>query len=275
MAGTLTLRQALAQAGLAPIDAQALLAHVLRADRAFVIAHANDPLAPADVETFFALARRRRAGEPLAYLTGWREFFGLALAIDRSVLVPRPETETLVERALAALPRGRAARVLDLGTGSGAIALAIAHERPEAEVVATERSAAALDVARANGERLGVANVRWLESDWYAALPAGARFDLIASNPPYVAEGDSHLDEGDLPFEPRAALVAGADGLDALRTIVAGAPARLAGGGLLIVEHGYDQADAVRALLTAAGLRDLESLRDLAGIHRVAVGRAP
>jgi release factor glutamine methyltransferase len=275
VADTPNVRQALALAGLAPADARVLLAHVLGVDRAWLIAHATDAVRPADVDAFFALARRRRDGEPVAYLTGMREFRSLALAVDRSVLIPRPETETLVERALDALPRERATRVLDLGTGSGAIALAIARERPLADVCATDRSAAALAVARANAARLAVANVRWLESDWYAALPDGERFDLIASNPPYVAEGDPHLAEGDLPFEPRGALVAGRDGLDALRVIVAGAPRRLAAGGLLVVEHGYDQAEAVRELLAGAGLRAFESLRDLAGIPRVAAARAP
>ena len=275
MADRLTVRQALAQAGVAPIDAQVLLAHVLRADRAWLIAHATDPLAHSQAEQFFSLARQRRDGEPVAYLTGWREFRGLSLAVDRSVLIPRPETETLVECALRRLPADRPLRVLDLGTGSGAIALAIAQERPRTEVLATDRSAAALVVARKNAERMKLANVRWLQSDWYAELPAeGARFELIASNPPYIADGDEHLREGDVRFEPRAALCAGADGLDALRIIIGGARERLVEGGALVVEHGHDQAGAVRDLMLGAGLSSVESLRDLAGIPRVAAARA-
>jgi release factor glutamine methyltransferase len=272
---TLTVRQALAQAGLAPIDAQVLLAHALSVERSWLAGHATDRPGAADLERFFSLARRRREGEPVAYLTGRREFWGLSLAVDRSVLIPRPETETLVECALARLPADRPARVLDLGTGSGAVALAIAHERPLAAVWGTDRSQAALAIARANGERMKLANVRWLQSDWYHDLPGeDGRFDLIASNPPYVAEGDPHLWDGDLRFEPRSALAAGPQGLDALRVIIGDAPGWLAPGAFLVVEHGYDQADAVRDLMRGAGLRDLASLRDLAGTARVAAGRA-
>jgi release factor glutamine methyltransferase len=275
VADRLTVRQALAQAGVAPIDAQVLLAHVLNADRAWLIAHATDALAHSQAEQFFALARQRRDGEPVAYLIGWREFWGLSLAVDRSVLIPRPETETLVECALRRLPADRPLDVLDLGTGSGAIALAIACERPRAEVLATDRSAAALVVGRKNADRMKLANVRWLQSDGYAGLPGeGARFELIASNPPYVAERDAHLREGDVRFEPRTALCAGVDGLDALRIIIRGARERLVEGGALVVEHGYDQADAVRDLMLGAGFSDVESLRDLAGIPRVAAARA-
>jgi release factor glutamine methyltransferase len=275
-AHALTVRQALAQAGLAPLDAQVLLAHVLGVGRAWLAAHATDRIAPRDVETFFALARRRRDGEPVAYLTGTREFFGLPLTVDPSVLIPRPETETLVEAALHLLDAGRPRRVLDLGTGSGAIALAIAHERPRADVLGVDRSAAALAVAARNAGRLKLANVRWLQSDWYEHVDelAGA-FDVIASNPPYVADGDPHLAEGDVRFEPHGALRAGPDGLSALRVVVAGAPARLAAGGALVVEHGFDQAEAVRALVHAAGLENPRSLRDLAGIPRVCVARKP
>lgn len=270
-----TVRQALLQSWLAPIDAQVLLAHVLNVDRAWLIAHATESLSPADGERFFALVQRRRDGLPVAYLTGRREFWGLSLTVDRSVLIPRPETEALVECALRHLPAARPLRVADLGTGCGAIALAIASERPCAEVLGTDRSPAALALAAANAERLRIANVRWLESDWYAAIPiAQARFDLIASNPPYVATDDAHLYEGDVRFEPRTALDAGVDGLAALRIVIRGARERLAANGTLVVEHGHDQSAEVRDLLRETGFADLESLRDLAGHPRVACGRA-
>lgn len=270
----LTVRQALAQAGLAPIDAHVLLAHVLGVERAWLAAHPTDPLTVPAVERFFALARRRRDGEPVAYLTGRREFWGHSLAVDATVLIPRPETETLVECALAKLPIDRPLRVLDLGTGSGAIALALAHERPKAHITATDRSSAALAIARANAARMKLANLHWLQSDWYREIDvAGDGFDLIASNPPYVATGDAHLHEGDVRFEPQAALAAGVDGLDALRIVIAGAHERLAPGGWLAVEHGHDQAEAVRELLERSRFAALESHRDLSGIRRVAAGR--
>lgn len=272
MTDAITVRRALAQAGLAPIDAQALLVHVLSRDRAWLVAHATDPLTADQVRAFFSLARRRREGEPVAYLTGVREFFGLPLAVDSRVLIPRPETETLVDWALRRLPIERPLRVLDLGTGSGAIALAIAHARPRATVVATDRSPDALAVARGNAERFRLSNVEWLRTEWFCGL-GPARFDAIVSNPPYVAEGDPHLVEGDVRFEPPQALVSGLDGLDALRVIVGGAGDHLVPGGWLAVEHGHDQAVAVRGLLQQAGFGDLESLRDLSGIPRVAVGR--
>lgn len=269
----LTVRQAIAQAGLAPIDAQALLAHVLGVERAWLAAHATDALPMESTQRYFALARRRRDGEPVAYLLGSREFWGLSFQVDPSVLIPRPETETLVECALQRLPGDRPVRVLDLGTGSGAIALALAHERPDADIVATDRSPDALALARANAARMKLANVHWLQSDWYRQLDdRDGRFDLIASNPPYVAADDPHLREGDVRFEPQSALTAGVDGLDALRVIVGGACERLVAGGSLVVEHGYDQAEAVRELMRAAGFTALESRRDLAGIPRVAAG---
>ena len=269
-----TVRHALAQSGLVPVDAQVLLAHVLGVGRAWLIAHATDPLPRDRADAFFALAKRRREGEPVAYLTGRREFHGLDLDVSPAVLVPRPETETLVECALERLPAERPLAVVDLGTGSGAIALAIASERPLARVLATDASPDALAVARGNATRLGLANATFAQGDWYEALPADAGpFDLVASNPPYIVAGDPHLDEGDLRFEPACALSPGGDGLDALRVIVAGAPARLAAGGWLMVEHGYDQSDAVRALFAEAGFEAIESRRDLAGIPRVVLGR--
>ena len=271
---TVTVRQALVQSALVPIDGHVLLAHVLRRDRAWLVAHSEDVLARDDAQAFFALAKRRRDGEPVAYLTGSREFWGLSLAVTTDVLIPRPETETLVELALAWLPRERPVRVLDLGTGSGAIALAIASERPLARVVATDSSPAALAVARGNAQRTALSNVEFVEASWYDGVPAST-FDMIVSNPPYVAIGDSHLTEGDLRFEPAAALASGVDGLAALRTIIDGARARLAPGGALIVEHGFAQSADVLDLLRDAGFVEITTRRDLAGIVRVAAGRLP
>jgi len=278
MTDPVTVRRALAQSGLVPIDAQVLLAHLLGRNRAWLAAHGEDPVPPMEAQAFFALARRRREGEPVAYLTGIREFWGLPLAVCAAVLIPRPETEAVVEIALARLPEDSGTRVLDLGTGSGAIALAIAHDRPRAQLLATDVSAAALAVARDNAERLGLANVAFLQSDWYAEVPApwrGGRFDVVASNPPYIVAGDPHLAAGDLRHEPAGALSPGRDGLAAFRQIVAGARECLVPGGTLVVEHGFDQAQAVRALFAAAGFTDVLAKRDLAGIPRVVAGRAP
>ena len=269
---TPTVRQALAQSGLVPVDAQVLLAHALGCARTWLLAHDDDPLPRLQADAFFALAKRRRAGEPVAYLTGTREFWGLSLRVTPDVLIPRPETETLVELALEWLPRDGALRVLDLGTGSGAIALAIAAERPRARVIATDASAAALAVARENATRLALANVEFRQADWYDGAPDGV-FDLIVSNPPYVASGDPHLAAGDLRYEPAGALASGVDGLAALRTIIAGAPMRLAAGGGLAVEHGYNQSPAVQDLLRDAGFARITVRRDLAGIPRVVGGR--
>jgi release factor glutamine methyltransferase len=277
MTARVTIRGALESCGLVPLDAQVLLAHVLGKDRAWLRAHAAETLVAAHAEHFFALAKRRRAGEPVAYLTGVREFWGLPIAVSPTVLIPRPETEALVEVALARLPADRDARVLDLGTGSGAIALALAHERPRAHVLATDAATAALDLARANARRLQIGNVDFVQSDWYDALPLDrhrASFDLIVANPPYVAAADPHLADGDVRFEPRPALTPGGDGLDAIRAIVGGACERLVPGGTLAVEHGYDQAERVRALFAAAGFVDIDGARDLAGIPRVVAGRA-
>jgi release factor glutamine methyltransferase len=269
---TPTVRQALAQCGLVPVDAKVLLAHVLGCNRAWLAAHETDGLTQDEASAFAALCNRRRAGEPVAYLTGTREFWGLALAVTPDVLIPRPETETLVEFALSKLPRESSLRVLDLGTGSGAIALALAHDRPQAAVLATDRSEAALAVARGNAERLSLNNVTFIAADWYAGIPPGT-FDLIASNPPYIGAVDPHLQEGDLRFEPPSALSAGVDGQSALRTIVGGARERLAPGGWLMVEHGHDQSEAVQALFRDAGFAEVTALRDLAGIARVVAGR--
>ena len=269
---TPTVGAALAQASLVPIEAQVLLGFVLGCQRSWLIAHGDDALTAAQAGAFFALAKRRRDGEPVAYLTGVREFWGLPLAVSPDVLIPRPETETLVEMALLRIPQDREFRVLDLGTGSGAIALALAHERPRASIIASDASGAALSVAKANAARLDLARVTFVRADWYDGVPVGA-FDLIVSNPPYVAGDDPHLAEGDLRFEPVTALTPGANGLDALATIIEGAPARLVAGATVMVEHGHDQADSVRALLLAAGLVEPVAARDLAGIWRVAGAR--
>lgn len=261
----------LAASGLPRIEARALLEHASGRTREWLVGHGDEP-APADVaERFRVLARRRAAGEPLAYLVGGREFFGRWFETTPAVLIPRPDTELLVEAALARA--AQRARVLDLGTGSGAIALTLALERPDLEVTATDASPRAVEVAARNAARLGAARVRILVGDWYAALGAGERFEMIVSNPPYIAAGDAHLAAGDLRHEPAQALTDGADGLSALRTIVAAAPQHLAPGGWLLLEHGLDQGDAVRQLLAAAGFDALATLRDAEARDRVSLGR--
>ncbi|MEF3193331.1 MAG: peptide chain release factor N(5)-glutamine methyltransferase [Halothiobacillaceae bacterium] len=254
-------------------DADILLAHVLGRPRSYVLAWPERELSPGQWTAFQALVERRARGEPVAYLTGSREFFGLDLAVSNAVLIPRPETELLVEAALERLP-GRPCMVADLGSGSGAIALAIAKMRPDARVVAVDASRQALEVARTNAERLGLRNVELREGDWCKGL-ADERFDMIVSNPPYICEDDPHLARGDLRFEPAMALVSGADGLEAIRAIVACAPLHLGPGGWLLFEHGFDQAEAVAGLMRKAGFTDIELLRDLLGHGRVTLGRTP
>jgi release factor glutamine methyltransferase len=268
----LRIRSALAASGLVPSEARTLLAHVLGCDRGWIAAHAEDELAAAQARLFEALARRRHDGEPVAYLTGRREFYGIELQITPDVLIPRPETELIVDLALERLGERDGTRVLDLGCGSGAIALAIARHRPRCNVLGVDVSLAAVELAQSNAQSLAVANASFAESDWFARLPPQT-FDLIASNPPYVADDDVHLVEGDLRFEPPGALRGGIDGLVAIRAVVAGASAFLAPGAWLLIEHGYDQAAAVRSLLVDAGFVGVESRRDLAGIQRVSMGR--
>ena len=255
-----------------PADAALLLAHALGKSRSWLFAHADDALGEAEAARFDVLLARRAAGEPVAYLTGWRGFWTLELAVTPATLVPRPETELLVDLALARLPVDAPVRVADLGTGSGAIALALSKERPRAQVVATDASSAALDVARGNAARNGIGNVAFRLGSWLQPLGEDT-FDLIASNPPYIAEGDPHLARGDLRFEPAMALSCGADGLDAIRVIVRDAPACLRRGGWLLLEHGWEQGDAVRALLAAAGFADVATERDLEQRDRVSLGR--
>ncbi|MDE1180616.1 peptide chain release factor N(5)-glutamine methyltransferase [Paraburkholderia sp.] len=264
------------------LEARILLGHTLGWSRTELITRSDRPLDAADIARFRALEARRVAGEPVAQLVGAREFFGLTFEVTPDVLIPRPETELLVETALNALAGLSRPRVLDLGTGTGAIAVAIASMRPDASVWALDRSDAALQVAQRNAAALLDAPrpggpLHFTASDWYAALDPALRFDVIVSNPPYIANGDPHLAEGDLRFEPRGALTDGADGLSAIRLIVAGAAARFdaSTGGVLWMEHGYDQAADVRALLTAHGFSDVRSERDLAGIERISGGRLP
>ena len=253
-------------------DADLLLAHALGRSRAWLLAHADDAIAAADATRFQALVERRAAGEPVAYLIGSRGFWTLELAVTPATLVPRPETELLVELALERIPADAEARIADLGTGSGAIALAIARERPRARVVATDASVEALAVARENARRNRIGNVEFRHGDWLQPL-AGERFDLIASNPPYIALGDPHLGEGDLRFEPALALSSGSDGLDAIRVIVGAAPSHLRAGGWLLLEHGWQQGEAVRALLRDGGFVDVATERDLEQRERVTLGR--
>jgi release factor glutamine methyltransferase len=269
--------------GLDRLDAQMLLLHALQKstnDRAWLVAHDLDVLTTEQHQHFESLVLRRMQGEPVAYLLGCKEFFGLNLAVTRDVLVPRPDTECLVEWALECIPltlahlsEGGAAKtcaVLDLGTGSGAIGLAIKSERPESDVTLLDASQAALAVTLGNAASLGLA-VRGLQSDWFSHLTAGQdRFDVIVSNPPYIAEGDAHM--AALGHEPAMALTSGADGLEAIRRIVQDAPQYLKANGWLLLEHGYDQADAVRGLLTAHGFAQVTSRHDLNGIERCSGG---
>lgn len=256
----------------ARLDAELLLCHALGCSRAWLYAHAHDRLGDRQHAAFAALVDRRLRGEPVAHIVGRRGFWTLDLAVDASTLIPRPDTEALVEAALERIAGDARVRVADLGTGTGAIALAIASERPHVQVVAVEQSAEAMALARCNLEAAGLSNVELRQGSWYRPL-AGERFSLIVSNPPYIAAGDPHLDQGDVRFEPRSALVSGLDGLDDIRAIVAGAAAHLEPGGWLMLEHGHDQGEAVRALMAAAGLGEVGSRQDLAGHERVTVGR--
>ncbi|HEU4708266.1 MAG TPA: peptide chain release factor N(5)-glutamine methyltransferase [Methylophilaceae bacterium] len=272
----------------ARLEAQILLQHCLDVNRAWLIAHENDAMEANNHAEFEAMLKRRLAGEPIAYILGKREFYGLEFKVTPDTLIPRPDTETLVEAALERIPNDQLCRVLDLGTGTGAIAIAIAKHRPHAQVTAVDQSSATLAVAEENarnllaphsserirqeGEGIQVANLRLLQSDWFSAL-ASETFDVIVSNPPYVAEHDPHLQQGDLRFEPMTALSAGKDGLDDIRRIIQQAPKHLAPGGWLMLEHGYDQADRVSALLSDSGFVSVNSAADLGGILRVTYGK--
>ena len=252
------------------LDADVLTAHAVGCSRDTLYAFPERAVGADDARRLAGFVRRRRRGEPLAYIVGQREFWSLTLRVDPRVLVPRPETECLVEATLA---RTRdMTTVLDLGTGSGAVALAVAASRPKARVVGVDRDTGCIDVARENAARLGL-NATFRRSDWFSAFDPSERFDVVAANPPYVADGDPHLDDDGLRFEPRDALIAGTDGLDALRRIVPAAPSHLVRGGWLCVEHGHDQQVAVRDLFLAHGFQDVETTPDLAGIPRVTCGR--
>jgi release factor glutamine methyltransferase len=259
----------------ARLEVQMLLQEVLGVSRAYLMAHPEQVLSEVQATRYHTLLQRRLKGEPLAYILGEREFFGLNFKVSPATLIPRPDTELLVELALQLIPPNTPQQILDLGTGTGAIALAIAHARPDIVMTAVDASPAALEIARENAARLNCRNVRCVQSDWFSALNKDERFDLVLSNPPYIAEADPHLQQGDLRFEPRSALAAGAEGLDDLRHIIATARDHLRIGGWLLLEHGYDQAARVRDLLAEAGYTDIYSARDLGGIERVSGGRFP
>ena len=269
----ITILQALNQARLdiGDTDARMLLQNVLKVSHAHLISHSDQELTSEQTQYLHQLIARRAQGEPVAYLMGERGFYGLNFKVTPAVLIPRPETELLVDLALERIPLDRPSKVLDLGTGSGAIAIAIAKHRPLADITAVDSSADAVAVAKMNARQLNVNNVRIIEADWFNGL-AGKRFDVIVSNPPYVAGSDPHLAQGDLRFEPRTALTTGGGGLDCLRFIITSATGHLVAGGVLLLEHGYDQAEACGQLLDKAGFGSVFSRTDLAGIVRVSGG---
>jgi release factor glutamine methyltransferase len=255
----------------ARLDAELLLCAALGKPRSYLRTWPEREVDAEVAARFGAALQRRRSGEPVAYILGHQGFWSLDLQVAPHTLIPRPETELLVELALALLP-ATPVPVLDLGTGTGAIALALASERPAWQVVGVDRVAEAVVLAESNRARLGLANASFRESNWFSGL-AGERFQLIVGNPPYIASDDRHLHEGDVRFEPASALVSGADGLDDIRLIVAQAPGHLQRGGWLLLEHGYDQAAAVRALLSGHGFDEVQSRRDLGGHERISLGR--
>ena len=255
-------------------EAEILLDAVLQRGRAWLFAYSDAVLTDADLARFGALVQQRIDGQPVAYLLGRRDFFGLELQVSPATLIPRADTETLVEQTLRVADGKSGLKVLDLGTGSGALALALARHLPRSDVWATDRSDAALQIAKSNALRLAMTQVRFCAGDWWMALPSDARaFDLIVSNPPYIDADDPHLRRGDLRFEPRSALVADEQGLADLRRIIEGAPEHLAPGGWLLLEHGWQQGEAVRNLLRQASARDVATVTDLGGQPRVSLGR--
>ena len=280
---SLTIQQALAtavqqlteQPDTARLDAELLLAHVLHKTRTWLHTWPEQPLSMQQLADFQQLVSRRVEGEPIAHLVGRQDFWSLTLQVSGDTLIPRPETERLVELALARIPPQAPWRIADLGTGTGAIALALAKERPHGLIIATDRSAAALTVARDNARTNQLANIQFHQGDWFEALQDKTGFELIVSNPPYIKESDPHLQQGDVRFEPAGALKAGPAGLDDLQHIIQGALAHLKPGGWLLLEHGYDQGDAVLQLLKQAGYEQATDYTDLAGQPRVAEGRKP
>lgn len=266
-----TVRDLLAGAELPRQESELLLRSLLGCDRSWIFAHGDAPVAACSEATFLEQANRRQAGEPLAYILGEREFWSLPLKVTPAVLIPRPDTEVLVQWAAVLLTRTPGARCLDLGTGSGAIALALKKELPDCTVTAVDRSDRALSVARENGQRLGL-EVEWLLGSWFEPVEQ-RHFDLIVSNPPYVRDDDEHLAMGDLPAEPQMALLGGADGLDCIRCLIAEGQRALAPGGGLLIEHGWDQGSAVRELMYESDWQSVETRRDLAGHERVTYGR--
>ncbi len=266
-----TVQTLIQMSGLPRLESRMLLEFVLQKPRAWLLAHDTDPLSPQLTDFFLVLAAKRRAGHPMAYLVGEREFRGHLLKVTQDVLIPRPDTELLVDVGIEAVDRAQAQSLLDLGTGSGAIAVSLALARPHLRVVASDLSEKALAVAQHNAMALG-AKIQWWQGDWYEAIPAEGLFDIIVSNPPYIAASDLHLTQGDLRFEPRSALTDEADGLNALRCIIAGASAHLNPGGQIWLEHGFEQAVAVSELLSDAGYRRIATHRDLSGNPRVTGG---
>lgn len=255
----------------AKLEVRLLLESVLNVNHAWLITHESNRLADNVHAEFKAFIERRIAGEPIAYILGYREFYGLKFKVTPDTLIPRPDTETLVEAALAKIPQGQLAKVLDLGTGTGAIALAIAKHRPEVQITALDASVNALNIAKENAQNLQIANVQFVLSDWFATLEQ-KKFDAIVCNPPYIEQEDAHLNQGDLRFEPISALASGVDGLDDIHKVIHGAAQHLNIGGWLMLEHGYNQAKAVAALLLSAGFTEVETIKDLGGNERVTLG---
>lgn len=258
----------------AKFEALLLLQNTLKVNRAWLLAHEHDILQDTADAEFTALLTRRLAGEPIAYILGCREFYGLNLSVSPDTLIPRPDTETLVEAALDKIPADANDAILDLGTGTGAVALAIAQHRPHAQVTAVDASQGALHIAQHNANQLGLSHVRFSLSNWFAALE-GERFKLIVSNPPYIEQDDIHLTQGDLRFEPMSALASGADGLDDIRAIIADSLTYLLPQGWLMLEHGYNQAQSVADLMAENGLVDIATIKDLGGNDRVTIGKNP
>lgn len=268
------IQQLALEASDAKFEAQLLLQNTLNVNRAWLLAHELDMLPSKAIADFEALLTRRLLGEPVAYILGYREFYGLNLTVTPDTLIPRPDTETLVEAALEKAPADTSCSILDLGTGTGAVALAIAKHRPQAQVMAIDASKAALRIAEHNAKQLGLAHVRFTLSHWFSAVESD-RFNLIVSNPPYIEQHDPHLSQGDLRFEPISALASGTDGLDDIREIIAHSLIHLLPQGWLMLEHGYNQAELAADLMAENGLIEIKTIQDLGGNDRVTIGKNP